>query len=90
MLFQFSSKSATFLHEHAEKKEGVEFQDDVAGEEVVRDGEQTEERPEKKQKSSSVSFMGHDKRVMEQFPMWVQQNLPFITTHKGAMSRYAC
>jgi hypothetical protein len=68
------------------KMEGVEYQDDVAGEEVVGD-DVPDVRQGKKQKGSNVSFLGHDKRVMEQFPTWVQLNLPFIATHKGALSR---
>lgn len=46
-----------------------------------------EDRGEKKAKSSHVYFMSYDRRVMQQYPLWVQESLPFCATHRAAMSR---
>ena len=39
----------------------------------------------RKAKSKDVNFMGYDKAAMELLPRYVQEQMPLVTTHRGAV-----
>lgn len=65
-----------------EKSKGKEFTPLEPGVQVT-DEEQKEE--EEQTGSKHVHFMGYDKAAMELLPRYVQEQMPFVTTHRGAV-----